>query len=169
VISCERNRSLVRNITSVIVIKFTAHDRLIDLVWSSLSSEAKSASASQEIVCILRSPNVKFLCLHKSSPLVPILSQINSYQTLQSSFFMIHCNIITPCTPLSSKWPLSFRLSHQSRENITVLSHECHMPSPVPRVPHAQCCPTSATCPLLSVFINLMFVLISLFGNEHRS
>ena len=55
--------------------------------------------------------NVKFINyhVHNNSPLVPILSLINSICNLQSHFFDVHFNIIFPSMPNSSKWSNPFR------------------------------------------------------------
>jgi hypothetical protein len=42
----------------------------------------------------------------------------------------IHHNPILPSTPRSSKWSLSFWLSHQNPAHFSPLSHACHMPCP---------------------------------------
>jgi hypothetical protein len=51
--------------------------------------------------------------LHKSPPLVPILSQMNRVHTTPSYFYKMHLNIILPPTSWSSQWYTSFWLSHQ--------------------------------------------------------
>jgi hypothetical protein len=103
------------------------HDRLNDFMTSCLSLEANNSSVTQEILDNLRNPKVKFLCLRKSLPLVPILSQMNPYCTLPLYIFMIHFNIITQYAPWTSVWPLTVIFSHQSLESITFLSHACYI------------------------------------------
>jgi hypothetical protein len=66
-----------------------------------LSSEANSHSASQEIPHLLWYPNVRYR-VHKSLPLIPILSQMHSVHTLPPCFPKIHFNIILPSTPKAS-------------------------------------------------------------------
>jgi hypothetical protein len=66
------------------------------------SWEANSFSASQEIPRNVRKPNVHYR-IHKSTPPVPILIQINPVYA-PSYFLKINFNIILPSTPRSSKW-----------------------------------------------------------------
>jgi hypothetical protein len=103
------------------------HDRLNEFMRSCLSLEANNSSATQEILDSLQNPKVKFWCLQKSLPLVPILSQMNPYHTLPLHFFMIQFSIITQYAPWTSVWPLTVTFSHQSLESIIFLSHECHI------------------------------------------
>jgi hypothetical protein len=42
----------------------------------------------------------------------------------------IHFDPILPSMPWSSKWSLSFGLSHQNPVHVSPLSHACHMPRP---------------------------------------
>jgi hypothetical protein len=59
------------------------------------SWEANRIIANEEIPRLLWSPKVDY-CVHKSSPPVPILSQMNPIHILQSYFPKIHFNIILP-------------------------------------------------------------------------
>jgi hypothetical protein len=76
------------------------------------SCEAANCAATLELASILWSPKVHHR-VHKSPPLVPILSQINPIHTILHFLSKIHFNIVHPPTSWSSQWSLSFWLSHQ--------------------------------------------------------
>ncbi|PNF43392.1 hypothetical protein B7P43_G13912 [Cryptotermes secundus] len=70
------------------------------------SGGAANCADSQEFPSILWSPKVHYR-VHKSPPLLPILSQINSIHTISSYISKIHFNIVHPPTPWSFQWSLS--------------------------------------------------------------
>jgi hypothetical protein len=65
------------------------------------SWEAASSAATQELCNILYNPKVHYR-IHKSPPLVPILSQISLVHTTPSCLCEIYFNIIDPRTSCSS-------------------------------------------------------------------
>jgi hypothetical protein len=63
--------------------------------------EAAGCAATQELANILKNLKVDYH-VHKSLPLVPILSQINRSHTTPANIYMIHFNIIQSPIPWSS-------------------------------------------------------------------
>jgi hypothetical protein len=70
------------------------------------SSEVNSCLVYQEI------PKLLWNHIHRSSPLHPILCQMNPIYILKPSFFKIHINIILPSMLRSPKCSLHFRFSN---------------------------------------------------------
>jgi hypothetical protein len=99
------------------------------LMELSPSGEAANCAATQELPSILWNPEVHYR-VHKSPPLVPILSQINPFHTMSSYLYKIHFNIVHPPTSCSSQWSLSFCPSHQYSICIPILYYSCCMPCP---------------------------------------
>jgi hypothetical protein len=76
------------------------------------SWEHANCATTQELPNILF--NRKVHCrVHKTPPLVPILSQSNANHTISSYLSNIHFNTAHPPTSWSSQWSLSFFLSHK--------------------------------------------------------
>jgi hypothetical protein len=75
--------------------------QLTNFMELSPSSKAASCATTQELSSTLRNPKVHYR-IHKSLPLVPILSQINLVLTTLSYLPNIHFNIIHPFTSWSS-------------------------------------------------------------------
>jgi hypothetical protein len=65
------------------------------------SWEAANCAPTQELSSILWNPKVQYR-IHKSPPLVPILSHIDPIHTIPSRLSKIHFNFVEPFTSLSS-------------------------------------------------------------------
>jgi hypothetical protein len=88
------------------------------------SWKAASFAATQEFSKILCNSMV-YYCVHKSPPLVPILSPTNPVQITPSYLSKPHFNIIRPSTSWPSQWSHSIWLSHQNPICIPLLPQAC--------------------------------------------
>ena len=111
------------------------------------SWEANWFSASQEIPRILWKPKVPYH-IHKCSPPVPILSQLDPVRALTSHYLNIHLNTILSSMPGSSKWCLSLKF-----------------PTKILCTPLLS--PMHATCP--AHLILLEFITRTIFGDVYKS
>ena len=93
------------------------------------SWEANQFLTSQEITHILWNPEVHYR-IHKCTPPVPILSQLDPVHTSTSYFLKIHLNFIFPSMPRSPKWSLSLRFRHQNPVYASPVTHMHYMPHP---------------------------------------
>lgn len=88
----------------------------------SCSAETNSSTTSHETPCILHDPEVHYL-VHKSMPLVPVLTHINLVHDFSSSFFKTYVNIILPSIPTSSKQLFPSGLTPKSCMHFSYHSH----------------------------------------------
>jgi len=102
-----------------------------DLTYSMEQSpwEVNRFSLSQEITSILWNPKFQYH-IHKCSPPVPILSQLDPVHNPTSNFLNTHLNIILPSTLGSSMWSVSLLFS-PSKHCINLYSpHTFYVPRP---------------------------------------
>jgi hypothetical protein len=74
------------------------------------SWEAANCAATQELPSMLRNPKIHYR-VHKSPPLIPILSQINPVHTIPSYLSKIYLNIVQLSTHLRFGLPSGLFLS----------------------------------------------------------
>ena len=102
---------------------------LIYYMEQSPSWEANKFSANHEIPQILCNQKIHYH-VHKCSPPVRILSQLDEAHALTSHFLKIHLSIMLPSTPGSSKWFLSLGFHHETRVYTPTLPHTSYMSRP---------------------------------------
>ena len=69
-------------------------------------------------------PEVQY-CIHKDTPIIPILRRINPIPRIDTYFFKIHSNIVLPSTP----WPF---LTSLSWSGVPVKMLKALLPSSIP-------------------------------------
>jgi hypothetical protein len=81
----------------------STQDTLLTYLFTELSPswETANCAATQELPTILCNPKVQYR-VHKSPPVVPIVSHIDPVHTIPSYLFRIYFNIIHPPTSWSS-------------------------------------------------------------------
>jgi hypothetical protein len=93
---------------------------------SSTTGEANSHSASQEMPRPSRKPNLHYR-IHKSQPLIPILTQMNPIHNFLIYSTKTHTKIVLASTPMSLDWSLLYRYSDKNVILISYLIHPCYM------------------------------------------
>jgi hypothetical protein len=117
------------------------------LMVLSTSWESANCAATQELLRTLWNLEVHY-CVHKSPPLVPILSHIYPIHTTPSYHSKTHFNMVHTPMFWSSQWSLSFWLSHQYSICIPLI-------------------PIRATCP--AHFILLYLIIPIILGEQYKS
>ena len=98
--------------------------------WSRvLLDKLNGSAASQEIPRILWNPKIHYH-IHKCSPPIPVLSQLDPVHTPISHSLKIHLNIILPSKPGSPKWSPSLKFPHQNPVHPSPLPHTLYIPRP---------------------------------------
>jgi len=120
--------------------------------------EAYSHSAGQ-IPHLFWQPKVHY-CVHKSTPPVPILTQVNPAHTFPPYFLKIHYNIILPSMPRSSMWSLLFKF-------LTKILHAFVIPA------WYMSCPSHTLwldCPNRILYVHLTIdIIVTLSNSNHLS
>ena len=92
------------------------------------SCEASRHLTSPKIPRIWCKSNVHY-STHKSPPPVHTLRRVNPVLS-PFHFLKVHCNIIIPRTPKSSKWSVYLKCPNQNPVCTSPVSHTCHMLRP---------------------------------------
>jgi hypothetical protein len=92
------------NFLKLLSFKIFSYSLTHSLIELSPSRETANCAAPQKLPSILWNPKVHYH-VHKSPPLVSILSQINPVHTIPSYLSEIHFNIVHPPMSLSSGVP----------------------------------------------------------------
>jgi len=74
--------------------------------WEANSHSVKKKSR------LLWSPTIHYR-VHNSSPLISMLRQLHPVHTFIPNFPKLHCNVILPSMPTSSKWSLPFKIVYE--------------------------------------------------------